>query len=108
MKFSVSYYASSILCRRFVPPAHAEFRQQQKKTYFRLIPKFEEGSKYYTTDLKQAVDNEDWATISKFFEVYVTKYNKNDPTQVDATDSYVNNHFLRPMTVFAGTFAERG
>ena len=31
-----------------------------------------------------------------------------DPSQVDATDSYVNVHFFRPMTVFSGSFAERG
>ena len=91
-----------------IPPVHAEFRQQQKKTYFRVIPKFVEGCQYYTTDLKNAVDNEDWVTISKFFEEYVTKYNNFDPTQVDATDSYVNNHYYRPMIVFSGTFAERG
>lgn len=42
------------------------------------------------------------------FEVYVTKYNPNDPTLVDSTDFYANNRYYRPMTVLAGTFAERG
>lgn len=38
----------------------------------------------------------------------MTKYNPNDPTQVDASERYVDDKLLRPMTVFAGSFAERG
>jgi hypothetical protein len=101
-------HSSSLSQQSFIPMAKAEFRQQQKKTYFRFIPKLKTGLGYYATDLKQAIDKQDYATISKFFEVYVSKYNKNDPNQVDATDTYVNNYLYRPMTVFAGTFAERG
>jgi hypothetical protein len=36
------------------------------------------------------------------------QYNADDPNQVDATDSYVNLNFYRPMVVFAGSFAEKG
>ena len=87
--------------------ANADVRAQQKKTYFRFVPKFITGLNYYKNDLKSAVDNSDWPTIAKFFEVYVTKYNPNDPKQVDSTDTYVNSKLFRPMTVFAGSFAEK-
>lgn len=88
--------------------ANADVRAQQKRTYFRFVPKLITGLNFYKNDLKAAVDKEDWATISKIFEVYVSKYNANDPNQVDATDTYVNVQLFRPMTVFAGSFAEKG
>lgn len=91
----------------FTNVANADIRAQQKKTYFRFVPKLITGLNYYKSDLKAAVDNSDWSTIAKFFEVYVTKYNPSDPKQVDATDTYVNSKFFRPMTVFAGSFAEK-
>jgi hypothetical protein len=90
------------------PVAVADVRAQQKRTYFRFVPKLTTGRDFYKTELKAAVDSEDWKVIEKFFEVYVSKYNPNDPNQIDATDSYVNVHFYRPMTVFAGSFAEKG
>ena len=46
--------------------------------------------------------------MEKAFDVYVTKYNPNDASQVDQTDRYVDAYYLRPLTVFAGSFAERG
>lgn len=91
-----------------IAPAHADFRAAQKRTYFRFIPKLETGRDYYKKDLKDAIDNEKWDVVTKFFETYVSKYNYNDPTQVDATDTYVNAYLYRPMTIFSGTFAERG
>lgn len=91
-----------------IAPVHAEFRAAQKRTYFRFIPKLEIGRDYFKKDLKEAIDNEKWDVITKFFETYVSKYNYNDPTQVDATDTYVNAYLYRPMTIFSGTFAERG
>jgi hypothetical protein len=88
--------------------AHADVRAQMKRTYFRFVPKLITGLNYYKNDLKTAVEKEDWDTIKKFFEVYVSKYNANDPKQIDATDTYVNAQLYRPMTVFAGSFAEKG
>lgn len=99
-----SHSLNSIL----IEPANAEFRAAQKRTYFRFVPKLIEGRAYYKNELKAAIDGENWDVISKFFETYVSKYNPNDPNQIDATDSYVNVHFYRPMTVFSGSFAERG
>jgi hypothetical protein len=93
----------------FSPPvAQADFRAAQKRTYFRFTPKLITGRDFYRTELKAAVEREDWAAVSKFFEKYVSKVNKNDPNQVDARDSYVNNNLYRPMKVLAGSFAERG
>ena len=95
---------SSIL----IQPANADFRAAQKRTYFRFVPKLIEGRNFYKNELKTAIDGEKWDVVSKFFEVYVSKYNPNDPAQVDATDTYINVHLYRPMTVWSGTFAERG
>jgi len=92
----------------FIQPANADVRAQQKRTYFRFIPKLNEGTAFFKNELKQAIDKEDWKVLEKAFEVYVSKYNKNDPNQIDATDTYINVHFYRPMTLFAGSFAERG
>ena len=91
-----------------VQPAHADVRAQQKRTYSRFFPKLIQGSQFYVKDLKQAIDQENWAVVEKYFETFVTKYNPNDPKQVDQTDTYVNQNLYRPMTVVAGTFAERG
>lgn len=74
----------------FVQEAVADVRAQQKRTYFRFIPKLTTGKNFYKTELKQAIDSEKWDVVSKFFEVYVSKVNKNDPNQIDATDSFVN------------------
>lgn len=98
----------SPLATILVQPANADVRAQQKRTYFRFVPKLNEGTAFFKNELKQAIDKEDWKVVEKAFEVYVSKYNKNDPNQIDATDSYVNVHFYRPMTLFAGSFAERG
>ena len=59
-------------------------------------------------DLKQEIEKENWPVVEKMFDVYVTKYNANDPSQIDSTDFYANNRYYRPMTILAGTFAERG
>ena len=90
-----------------VQVAHADFRAAQKRTYFRMVPKIITGRDFYKGELKQAIDKEDWKVVEKAFEVYVAKVNPNDPSQIDQTDRYVDNYFLRPMTVFAGSFAER-
>lgn len=105
---SVLLPSDSPLASILIQPANADVRAQQKRTYFRFVPKLNEGAAFFKNDLKQAIDKEDWKVVEKAFEEYVSKYNKNDPNQVDATDSYVNVHFYRPMTVFAGSFAERG
>ena len=68
-----------------VQSAHADVRAQQKRTYFRFVPKLIIGRNFYKTQIKEAIDKEDWPVISKFFEEFVSKYNPNDPTQVDAT-----------------------
>jgi hypothetical protein len=92
----------------FITEARADFRAAQKRTYFRFVPKLIIGRDFYKTDLKQAIEKGDWATVEKMFDVYVTKYNPNDPGQIDKTDRYVDAFFLRPMTVFSGSFAEKG
>ena len=80
-----------------VEQAFADFRAQQKRTYFRFIPKFDTGKDFYQKDLKAAIDSEKWDVVTDFFKEYVSKYNPNDPAQVDATDTYVNVHLYRPM-----------
>jgi hypothetical protein len=80
-----------------VQPAHAEFRAQQKRTYFRFVPKILKGRDFYKNELKQAIEKEDWAIVSKFFEEYVTRVNPNDPGQVEKTDTFVNENLFRPL-----------
>jgi len=91
-----------------VAPVVADFRAQQKSTFFRFAPKFTSGRDFYRSELKNVVESGNWDAIKKFFEVYPSKINRNDPNQVDAYDSYVNLNFYRPMKVLAGSFAERG
>ena len=86
-----------------IRPANADFRAAQKRTYFRFIPKLIEGRDFYKGELKSAVDSEDWKVVSKFFDVYVSKYNGNDPSQIDQTDTYVNSKIFRPMKVFSSS-----
>lgn len=93
---------------QLVAPAHADFRAAQKRTYFRYTPKLLEGGEFLKSDAGAAVDKEDWAAIKKLFEVYPTKMNGSQKDQVDTTDTYVNSHYYRPMTLLAGSFAERG
>jgi len=92
----------------FVQPAHADFRAQQKRTFFRNAPKLAEGGSFLKTNVRGAIDKEDWKAIEKLFEEYVSKYNGSQKDQVDQTDTYVNANYLRPMTLLAGSFAERG
>lgn len=68
-----------------VQSAHADVRAQQKRTYFRFVPKLIIGRDFYKTQIKDAIDKEDWPVVTKFFEEFVSKYNPNDPSQVDAT-----------------------
>lgn len=91
-----------------IQSANADVRAQQKRTYFRFVPKLVSGMEFYKTDVKAAIDKEDWGVITKFFEVFVSKYNADDKTQIDSTDTYVNQNIFRPMIVFSGSFAERG
>ena len=56
-----------------VKPANAEFRAAQKRTFFRFTPKFIEGMKFYKTDLKDAIDKEDFDVVKKMFNEYVVK-----------------------------------
>lgn len=87
--------------------AVADFRAQQKSTFFRFAPKFVTGRDFFKTEVKQAIDKEDWSVVTKFFEVYPSKINKNDPNQVDQYDTYVNNNLFRPMKLLAGSYSER-
>ena len=68
-----------------VQSAHADVRAQQKRTYFRFVPKLIIGRDFYKVQIKDAIEKDDWPVITKFFEEFVSKYNPNDPTQVDAT-----------------------
>jgi hypothetical protein len=72
-----------------VQSVHADVRAQQKRTYFRFVPKLIIGKDFYKTQVKDAIDKEDWPVVSKFFEEFVSKYNPNDPTQVDSTGIYM-------------------
>ena len=90
-----------------VEVAHADVRAQQKKTYFRFVPKLIVGRDFYKNELKAAIDKEDWPVVQKVFEEYVTRTNKESGT-VEATDTYVRQNLIRPMVVFSGSFAERG
>jgi hypothetical protein len=87
--------------------AVADFRAQQKSTFFRFSPKLVTGRDYFRSNIKNAIEKEDWEIVKKFFELYPSKINKNDPKQVDAFDSYINSNLYRPMKVLAGSFAER-
>ena len=89
-------------------PVHAEFRAAQKRTYFRQTPKLIEGGTFLTTDLKAAVEKEDYKVIEKMFEEYASKVISNRENEVAQYDTYVNNKFYRPMTILAGSFAEKG
>lgn len=97
----------NLVAELMVPSAQADFRAAQKRTYFRYIPKFTEGLNYYK-DLKTAIEKEDYKNAEAMFEVYVSRYNPNDKSLVDATDFYANKYFYKPMVVMSGTFAERG
>ena len=68
-----------------VESAHADVRAQQKRTYFRFVPKLIIGRDFYKGAIKTAIDKEDWPVVTKFFEEFVSKYNPNDPSQVDST-----------------------
>jgi hypothetical protein len=88
--------------------AFADVRAAQKRTYFRQIPKFQEGLTFAKTDLKEIVSKEDYAALAKIFVEYASKMNGSVKDQVDQTDTFVNSRYFRPMTIFAGSFAERG
>ena len=90
-----------------VQVANADVRAQQKRTYFRFVPKLVIGRNFYKSELKAAIDNEDWPVVQKIFEVYVTRTNK-ESGDTAATDTYVNQYLIRPMSVFSSSFAERG
>lgn len=104
---SVEYLPISAAPWAPVAAVHASARPAQKSTFFRFSPKFIEGRNYYRTELKNAIDHEDWQVVGKFFEVYVSRYNKNFPDQVDAYDTYVNKQLYRPMKVIATSFSDR-
>ena len=93
---------------QMVAPAHADVRAAQKRTYFRYSPKLIEGGALLGKEATAAVEKGDWEAIRKIFEVYASKMNGSQKDQVDQTDTYVNSHFYRPMTILAGSFAERG
>lgn len=73
-----------------------------------LLPFYHYLGLQYFKELKPALEKEDYKNAEKLFEVYVTKYNPNDPNQIDATDYYADFHYYKPMQVMSGTFAERG
>lgn len=89
-----------------VPAVFAEFRAAQKRTYFRFTPKLTAGMNFYKGDLKKAIDKEDWPTVKTLFEEFVYKVNKDDLGS-NQMDTPINQQFYRPMTVLAGSFAER-
>ena len=89
-------------------PAVADFRAAQKRTYFRQTPKFIEGGNFLTKDLKSAIEKEDYKVIENMFEEYASKVIASRENEVVQTDTFVNQKFYRPMTVLAGSFAERG
>lgn len=89
-------------------PAFADVRAAQKRTYFRQIPKFQEGLTFTKTELKEIIAKEDYAALAKMFSEYASKMNGTVKDQVDQTDTFVNSRYFRPMTIFAGSFAERG
>lgn len=68
-----------------VQSAQADVRAQQKRTYFRFVPKLIIGRDFYKGAVKTAIEKEDWPVVTKFFEEFVSKYNPNDPSQVDST-----------------------
>jgi hypothetical protein len=68
-----------------VQSAYADVRAQQKRTYFRFVPKLIIGKDFYAKELKTAIDKEDWPVVVKFFDEFVSKYNPNDPSQIDST-----------------------
>ena len=72
-----------------VESAHADVRAQQKRTYFRFVPKLIIGRDFYKGAVKTAIDKEDWPVVTKFFEEFVSKYNPNDPSQIDSTGAIV-------------------
>ena len=90
-----------------VQSANADVRAQQKRTYFRFVPKLIIGRDFYKADLKAAIDKEDWPVVQKIFEEYITRTNK-ESGSTEATDTYVNQYLIRPMSVFSSSFAERG
>ena len=89
-------------------PAVADFRAAQKRTYFRQSPKLIEGGAFLTKDLKNAVETEDYKVIGGMFDDYASKVIASRDNEVVQTDTFVNAKFYRPMTVLAGSFAERG
>ncbi len=91
-----------------IQPVQAEFRAAQRSTFFRVVPRFVAGRDYYRTELKTAVEKQQWDAIGKFFELYPSKINKNDPNQIDAYDSYVNKNILRPLKLLTSSSAEKG
>ena len=88
--------------------AVADFRAAQKRTYFRQTPKFIEGGSFLARDLKSAVDKEDYKVIGGMFEEYASKVIASRDNEVVQTDTFANAKYYRPMTVLAGSFAERG
>jgi len=100
--------ATSTMATIVPQPVYAEFRAAQKRTYFRQTPKLIEGGKFLTGELKEAIDKEDYKVIAKMYEEYASKVIANRDNEVAQTDTYVNNKFYRPMTILAGSFAEKG
>jgi len=91
-----------------VRPAFADFRAAQKRTWFRQSPKLSEGGSFLAKELKAAIEKEDWKVVEKLFVEYAAKMNGSQKDQVDIYDTFVNDKFLRPMQLLAGSFAERG
>ena len=105
---ATSFLSGPMLVVTSSPPvAHADIRAQQKRTYFRYIPKLVTGRDFYKNELKTAIDKEDWAVVTKMFDEFVSRRNP-DSGAVESMDTYVAEYFYRPMTVFSGSFAERG
>ena len=105
---ATSFISGPMLLVTSSPPvAHADIRAQQKRTYFRYIPKLVTGRDFYKNELKTAIDKEDWPVITKMFEEFVARRNP-DSGSVESMDTYVAEYYYRPMTVFSGSFAERG
>ena len=66
-------------------------------TYFRFIPKMNEGRNFFKNELKVAIEKEDWPVITNFFEEYVTKVSFDDLRSSITSTCYsaTSNYFYK-------------
>jgi len=78
------------LCPLCCPAAHADFRVENKCTYFRSVPKFVERGKFSGGDLTKAVDSGDWKVVEKMFT--------ESTRRIDCTDKKTRTQTARTST----------